>query len=318
MIESARHVLIQTCIIRGTARLQSNAADRRAVGLRYSRNVSNQVSNQVSNPVDTSPEPFMTTLIDVRSVQQLASGALRMSLVDTSDAVALAQWFSAESRGFHDSQPTPEKLAVILPHLVNRRTTGVFDDSGADAAAPVATISSWPMNLTLPGETALAAWSISSVTVSPTHRRRGIARAMLEAELRTANTLGFAVAILTVSEATIYGRYGFGASVMSADWTIDTARAKWSGPTASGRVQFTTADDLLLDGYELVKQAILDTPGEVEFSGILWERLLVRQGDPDASRALRIVRYDDVDGDLTGFAVYRVKALQHHAVATQA
>ena len=249
----------------------------------------------------------MTTAIDALSVRRLASGGLQMALVDTSDTDALRNWFNAESRGFHEGQASPEKIAVILPYLVERRTTGVFDESGVIPTSPVATISSWPMNFTLPGDCSIPAWSISSVTVSPTHRRRGIARSMLEAELRTAHSLGYAVAILTVTEATIYARYGFGPTVMAADWTINTERARWIGPVPLGRVQFTTAEDLLLDGHELVKQAVLDTPGEVEFSGLLWERVLVREGDPESARQRRIVRYDDADGDLTGFAVYRVK-----------
>lgn len=255
----------------------------------------------------SSDQSFLTTPIDSRSEQRLAANGLRFALVDTNDPVALEIWLQAESRGFHESRITRAKLDVLLPAVKNRRTTGVWDESSADAASPVSTICTWPMDLTVPGEASVAAWAISSVTVAPTHRRRGIARAMLEAELRTAHSLGYPVAMLNVSEATIYGRYGFGAAAMMADWTINTARASFTGPTASGRVHFVEAEQLREDGFELVEQVRLSTPGQIAFSGILWERLLGFDGDPEAAARLRFVRYDDADGDPAGFAVYRVR-----------
>lgn len=197
-------------------------------------------------------------------------------------------------------------LDVQVPHIAHRRTTGVWDPDSADAASPVATVSTWVMDLTIPGETSIPAWAVSAVTVSPTHRRRGIARALLEAELRTAVSLEVPVAILTVTEATIYGRYGFGPSVMSADWTIDTKRARWIGPEASGSLSFVEPETLLGDGYDLVQRVRLRTPGQVEFADILWERLLGIDSDPESAKSLRVVRYDDESGDLQGFATYRV------------
>lgn len=212
----------------------------------------------------------------------------------------------AENRGFYGTVLDGDELDVQLPRIAGRRTTGVWDASAADEASPVATVSSWSAGLTIPGERSLPAWAISAVTVSPTHRRRGVARAMLEAELRSADAADCAVAMLTVSEATIYSRFGFGVATMTADWTIDTSRARWIGPIASGRVHFVTADQLLVTGHELVERVRLATPGQMEFDGILWERLLGFDGGKDTAKHLRFVRYDDQDGEPEGFAVYRV------------
>lgn len=244
--------------------------------------------------------------IDALSAERLAAQGLDLALVDTGDSAALTMWLQAENRGFHGGRMTKAKLDVQLPHIAHRRTTGVWDPDAADAISPVATVSTWVMDLTVPGETSIPAWAVSAVTVSPTHRRRGIARALLEAELRTAVSLDVPVAILTVTEATIYGRYGFGASVMSADWTIDTKRARWIGPEASGSLGFVEPASLLSDGYELVQRVRLQTPGQVEFGDILWERLLGFDGDPESGKSLRVVRYDDEEGYLQGFATYRV------------
>ena len=244
--------------------------------------------------------------IDSLSAEGLAAQGLDFALVDTSDREALTTWLQAESRGFHGGRMTQAKLDAQIPHIAHRRTTGVWDPDSADAASPVATVSAWVMDLTVPGRTSIPAWAVTAVSVSPTHRRRGIGRAMLEAELRTAVSLRVPVAILTVTEATIYGRYGFGPAVMSADWTIDTTRARWIGPETSGSVRFIEPETMLQDGHELVQRVRLQTPGQVEFADILWERLLGVGSDPEPAERLRVVRFDDDEGDLQGFAAYRV------------
>ena len=49
------------------------------------------------------------------------------------------------------------------------------------------------------------------------------------------------MAMLTVSESTIYGRFGFAPAAMSTEWEIDTRRARWTGPASTpGRVEFVT------------------------------------------------------------------------------
>jgi predicted acetyltransferase len=244
--------------------------------------------------------------IDPESAGRLAAQGLRMRLVDT-DSPEFPAWLYAEARGFHAARPSEESLDEQVRGFAYRRTTGVWDESGADAASPVSSVSSWPTELTVPGRGSVTAWAISAVTVAPTHRRRGIARAMLEAELRTAHALGVPVAMLTVSEATIYSRYGFAPAAMAADWTINTRRARWTGPAASGRVQFVTLEQLSADGPRLLERARLDVPGEIEFSGYLWERLLGRYGDDkELGKQLRFVRYDDSAGVPQGFAIYRL------------
>ena len=250
---------------------------------------------------------YRTHPIDTESADRLARSGLRLALVDTGDAASFSTWLAAVSRGFHDRQPSQDALAAQLHTRDSRRTMGVWDDSGADPGTPIATSASQTTELTLPGHTSVTGWAISAVSVAPTHRRHGIARAMMEAELRTADALGIPIAILTVSEATIYDRYGFAPAAWAADWTIDTRRATWIGPTVSGRVQFVTLEQVLQVGLGLVERVRRDTPGQIEFSGHLWERLLGMHGDSkEPDRSLRFVRYDDTAGAPQGFAVYRV------------
>lgn len=245
--------------------------------------------------------------IDAESEQRLAAQNLSFGLVDTTDTETFSAWLRAESRGFHEANPTAELLDVSLKGVADRRTTGVWDPSAAEPLSPVSTVSSWPTALTVPGTRTVPAWAISAVTVSPTHRRRGIARAMLESELRTAARFGSAVAVLTVSEATIYSRYGFAPAAMMANWQINPRRLHWTGPDSTGRVHFVSLEQLRDEGLALVERVRLDTPGQIEFSGHLWERLLGFGSDSSGqAKNLRAVRYDDAEGVSQGFAVYRV------------
>jgi predicted acetyltransferase len=66
-----------------------------------------------------------------------------------------------------------------------------------------------PFTMTLPGGSTTAL-GLSWVSVETTHRRRGILRRLVDHQLRAAAGRGVPVVVLTASEATIYGRFGFG------------------------------------------------------------------------------------------------------------
>lgn len=256
--------------------------------------------------------PLDPTPVDTVSAAALAANGLELTLLDTgpspADAARLRRWILAESRGFHEPEPSEERLAGQAAEIANDRITAVWDATAADPETPVATIRSWVMGLTVPGGAALPAWAISSVTVSPTHRRRGIARALLGGELRAAAAQGLALAMLTVSEATIYARYGFGPAVHQADYLIDSTRVHWTGPAPAGRVQFVSPESLLVDGRALFDRARPLSPGEVDRRPNIWaDKLGLNPRHPGVTtKDLRAVRFDDADGVPQGFALYTV------------
>jgi len=237
----------------------------------------------------------------------LAAQGLDLSILDPTDLVSARRWLQSDARGFHDPARSDELLGVLEREIAIDRVTAVHDRSGADPDSPVATARSWEMGLSVPGGGTLPAWAISSITVAPTHRRRGIARALLPAELRTAQALGLPLAMLTVSEATIYGRFGFGPAAHQAHLRIDTTRARWTGPTPDGRVSFVTAASVFTDGPAIFERS--REPGEVDRRPIWWSHALgLVAEDPDSGkRTLRCVRYDDAAGRAQGFAVYSVE-----------
>ncbi len=245
--------------------------------------------------------------LDPVSEATLASRGLRLGLVDTADRAAFTTWLRADHRGFHMAEQSDEVIEANLAGLAYRRTTGVWDGSASDAASPVATVNSWVADLTVPGGRHVDAWAISSVTVAPTHRRRGIARALLEGELRTAAGLGVPLATLTVSESTIYGRFGFAAATFSADVTIDTRRATWTGPTPDGRLHFITLAEFRTLVERLHDQQRATAAGQLDGWAARWDALSgAVNDDKDRTKNLRAIRYDDAAGVAQGVALYRV------------
>ncbi|CAN5181285.1 GNAT family N-acetyltransferase [soil metagenome] len=245
--------------------------------------------------------------IDEASAAALTVHGLRLGLVDTADAAAFTAWLRADHRGFHQAEAGDEVIAASLTGLAYRRTTGVWDESARDAASPVATVNSWTAGMTVPGGGRVDAWAISSVTVAPTHRRKGIARALLEAELRTASAMGIPLATLTVSESTIYGRFGFAPAAFANELTIDTRRAAWTGPASPGRLHFLSPAEFRAELPALHERIRGTGVGQLDAWDLRWDGLAgIITDDKERAKSLRAIRYDDPDGTLRGLALYRV------------
>ena len=245
--------------------------------------------------------------IDPGARAELEVRGLRLDLLDTADRERSRLWLLAEGRGFHEQTPSDHVLETQADTNLDDRVVGVWDDTLASPDTPVGTVRSWQTNLTVPGGGTVPAWAISGVTVAATHRRRGIARAVLTSELRATRDLGLPLAALTVSEATIYGRYGFGPAAYQAPYEIDTRRSRWIGPVPAGRVQFVSAESILADGPAVFERARLSSPGEIDRRDSWWKRTLALTGsEPDTKRRIRVVRYDDGGGIAEGFAIYEV------------
>ena len=251
---------------------------------------------------------YRTAPLDATSAERLAATGLRYALVDTADREAFSAWLQADMRGFHVARLNEELLEKNLEGLAYRRTTGVFDDRLLDPVTPVATVNSWIGELSVPGNRTVPAWAISSVTVAPTHRRKGVARALLEGELRTASELGVPLAMLTVSESSIYGRYGFAPAAMVAEYVFDTSRAKWTGPTPGGTLQFLTQEQFRSQAPGLFDRVRIGVPGEVDLWGLRWDQIAgLAWEDKGSAAKMRAIRYDDEKGKLQGLALYLVK-----------
>jgi len=248
--------------------------------------------------------------VDATSAAALAARGLRMAVVDPTDAAQTRAWAEADARGFHGGAVSDAFFAELSEDFPLNRTVGVYDDGSAEPLTPVGTVNAWPAALTVPGGE-VGSWAISAVTVAPTHRRRGIARAMLESELRVAIAAGAPLAILTVTEATIYRRYGFGPATWSTDFEIDARRVGWLGAEAPGRLQLVGRDAAIATARPLFDAARRATVGDVEIVGHRFGRLFGVPSDEADQKKRRFIRYEDVDGTPRGLAIYRLVENPH-------
>ncbi|WP_426365067.1 GNAT family N-acetyltransferase [Streptomyces sp. E-08] len=136
------------------------------------------------------------------------------------------------------------EVADRLAHADLARTLGAFDRDRV-----VATFRSFRQEVSTVGGGSLAADAITQVTVSPTHRRRGLLSRMMSADLAAAKERGDAIATLIAAEYPIYGRFGFGAASWAAEWCVDVRRAgldpRRSGrPEDGGRIDLTDGDEI--------------------------------------------------------------------------
>lgn len=259
--------------------------------------MSSELSVDVTAFREGSPDPV--------SAERLAAQGLDIRTI-AADGDGFEGFLQAVVRGFLGSEHSDVQTAATRERSGYRRATGVYDPQSPMRDRPVGTIASWMGRLSVPGDRDIAACAISAVTVAPTHRRRGIARALLEGELRVAHAAHVPIAMLTVSESTLYGRYGFAPAAAGADWVIDIKRAAWTGPTPAGRVDFIAkerARELLASVHERVRLRI---PGEIDIPPGHWDTIAGTRPDAVKPEAKRAVQYTDESGDVRGVAVYTV------------
>ncbi|QIJ63412.1 GNAT family N-acetyltransferase [Streptomyces sp. JB150] len=181
-------------------------------------------------------------------------------------------WLRALSVGFLQGPVVSEDvLAARATGIVPERTTGAFDDGRC-----VATLRSFPQELTAVGGALVAANAVTNVTVTPTHRRRGLLTRMMGRDLAAAKERGDVVATLIAAEYPIYGRYGFGPATTAAEWTVDVPRTgldpRWAGPEDGGRIDLADAAEVRKLGPELYERVRRATPGAVD-RGARWWRI---------------------------------------------
>ncbi|MGV9994103.1 GNAT family N-acetyltransferase [Streptomyces sp. NPDC003374] len=218
----------------------------------------------------------------------------------------IADWTRALNTGFLRSPAVSgDEVADRASYIVPDRTLGAFD-----AGRCVATFRSFPQEVTAVGGAAVPADAITNVTVSPTHRRRGLLSRMMARDLAAARERGDVVATLIAAEYPIYGRYGFGPATSAVQWTIDVPRAgldpRRPGPDDGGRIDLVDGGDVRKLGPELHERLRRLKPGAVDRSERWWR---MSTGALDVNRASWVEPFHAVhraaDGTVEGLVRYR-------------
>ncbi|MGW4561441.1 GNAT family N-acetyltransferase [Streptomyces sp. NPDC004561] len=180
-------------------------------------------------------------------------------------------WQRALSVGFlRPPALPPEQLEARRAQFVPGRLLGAFDGGRC-----VATFRSFAQELTAVGGGPVPADAVTNVSVSPTHRRRGLLSRMMGQDLAAAKERGDVVATLIAAEYPIYGRYGFGPATWTTEWTVEVTRAgldpRWSGPADGGRIDLVDGEDVRKLGPELYERFRRAQPGAVSRDELWWQ-----------------------------------------------
>jgi len=222
-------------------------------------------------------------------------------------------WVEAVHRSFHEQTPSGEHFEKWLAVQRGEGAVlrGIWEQPDLPLAGPipVATFGYFDKHLNT-GASMLLVRMVTDVTVSPTHRRRGLMRRLMTEHLDEAARDGLAVAVLTASEGSIYQRFGFGVATTEQSVRIDTSsKFRLRRPVDDGgRVVLVEASpgwDSMRTAYERFHEATrgsLERPGYYEtwLRGYDWE-------EQSEDRAQRIAVRLDADGQPDGFVVWAVK-----------
>jgi predicted acetyltransferase len=213
----------------------------------------------------------------------------------TGAVLAIGQYF-----GMVANEERMQRFTTLLPM---DRMYGAWSSDAIVGGA-----GSFPFDLTVPGG-ALPTAGVTVVGVLPTHRRRGVLRSLMRAQLDDAYERGEPLAALWASEESIYGRFGYGLASFCGEITLareHTAFAHPFEPEGTLRlIEPDEAQEMIPPVYERIRS---QWPGMFSRNDVWWEHREI--ADPEERRdgagPKRWVAYER-DGEIEGYAVYRHK-----------
>jgi predicted acetyltransferase len=177
------------------------------------------------------------------------------------------------------------------------RTLGVHADG-----ALVATATSFPSEVAVPGGAVLPMAAVTRVGVRADHTRRGLLTAMMRAQLDDATARGEPLVSLRASDARIYGRFGYGVATRGREVRVraDPALFRADAPRG-GTVRLLGRSEIVPVLREVHARIALRRPGGMVRTDGWWSNVVGRRVDVDRAHVLAAV-HTGADGD-DGFAV---------------
>jgi predicted acetyltransferase len=179
-----------------------------------------------------------------------------------------------------------------------------------DGERVVATSGVYSQELTVPGAVVPCA-GVTWVTVSPTHRRRGVLTAMMRRQLDAVHEQQREpVAALWASEASIYGRFGYAPATFSGslEGRVERLRLRPDVDPGAGRVDLVPVEAFRPAAAALLERTRRSVPGTMARDERWWRRATSDEpNEREGASARRFVLHTEPDGTVSGYAAYRVK-----------
>ena len=260
----------------------------------------------------------------------------RVETIQLADTLTpeLRAYAAAMREGFFEAPVSEEGLETWHRHLLadgtRLKVVRDTDRPFGKAEEPVATFASWNGTLN-PGQGLVPTNFITDVTVQASHRRRGLMKALMTTDLLQAKERGDVFAVLTATDARLYGRFGFGVTATARRLEIESGPKFQIRTEPVGHSVFADPDaisDLRRSLFERFHTGQFWSVGRAEHywtSGFDWgkQRPVARraavhfdeQGEPDATLVFSVedghIRIVDLLGLTTGAEIELLRLMAH-------
>lgn len=212
-----------------------------------------------------------------------------------------AEWpamMRADARGF-GWVPTPELIEQRRPSVDLERFR-----IATDAGQIIGVAGAFAFDITVPGGATVPASGVTWVSVSATHRRRGVLTELMRLLDQQADERGEPVAVLFASEGGIYRRFGYGIATMMRWIEIERANAilRPDLPVDRDAVRYVEGDaarDHLASTWERYRRT---RAGEISRDAVWHDQVHeMREKPTDGMSATFHLAHRD------GYAAYRIR-----------
>jgi predicted acetyltransferase len=208
--------------------------------------------------------------------------------------------------------PSDEQLASFDRIMTPRRAHAAWEGGNVVGGS-----GAFPFELSVPGGKVRAA-GLTAIGVLPTHRRRGILRALLQSQLNACRERAEPVAYLWASDDRIYTRFGFGMASLAAEINVPRERSELYAPDGAivnaSIVPLDAAEQLIAPIYTGVADV---TPGMFRRPTEWWQTRTL--SDPiwrsQSSGNLQCVVLE-VAHEPAAYALYRIKSRFERGIQT--
>ncbi|UJW34083.1 GNAT family N-acetyltransferase [Saccharothrix sp. AJ9571] len=208
---------------------------------------------------------------------------------------------STVAGALHSPPLTDEQWAIARHAFPSERTWAAFE-----GARPIGMTVSAAVDLAVPGGRVPAA-AVAWVGVRADRTRRGVVSELLTTQLRECRERGEPAAVLHASEATIYGRFGYGVSCQVKHVMVDRTRARLRADVpVTGSVRLVSEAEARTVPRELYSRMGPHRPGMITRGEGWWrwnhDRILDRDD-------YLVAVHQDHQGVDDGFVTYRPRSL---------
>lgn len=222
-------------------------------------------------------------------------------------------WIQAVGFGFHDTRRSDEFVDKILAmyrqddrELTGAYQTGHVAPHSLGANVPVATFGTLRKDMNVGYGRQLRTHMVTAVTVRGTHRRQGLLRRMMTEDLTAAKADGLAMAALTASEGSIYGRFGYGVATFERSIKVDTGPRFSLKHQPVGSVESADRKVLLELAPAVFERVHRHTPGSIVRQDAYRQNVSGAVGrDGSEDEAIRCALHYDAAGTVDGYVSYK-------------